>query len=110
LRAFRRVLYAHEVVLAASGAEAIAKLAESRRFDVIFCDVMMPEMSGVEVYRRIRERHPGQEQQLVFMTGGAFVEPAAQFIASVENPKLKKPFTGSSLRALVAAIARRTSR
>ena len=106
LRAFRRVLYAHEVVLAASGPEAMAKLAESRRFDVIFCDVMMPEMSGVEVYQQIRERHPGQERKLVFMTGGAFAEPAAHFIESVSNPKLKKPFAGASLRALVAAVTR----
>ncbi|HYQ42007.1 MAG TPA: ATP-binding protein [Polyangiaceae bacterium] len=106
LRAFRRVLASHEVVLAASGPEAMSKLAEGRRFDVIFCDVMMPEMSGVEVYQRIRECHPGQEQQLVFMTGGAFAEPAAHFIESVDNPKLKKPFTGSSVRALVASVTR----
>ena len=110
LRAFRRVLYAHEVVLATSGAEAISKLADGRRFDVIFCDVMMPEMSGVEVYRRIRDCHPGQEQKVVFVTGGAFAEPAARFIESVSNPKLKKPFTGSSLRSLVATVARLQSR
>jgi len=106
LRAFRRVLSSHEVVAASSGAEAMAKLADGRRFDAIFCDVMMPEMSGVEVYQRIRECHPGQERQLVFMTGGAFAELAAHFIESVDNPKLKKPFTGSSVRALVAAVAR----
>jgi len=108
LRAFRRVLYAHDVVLATSGPEAMSKFADSRRFDVIFCDVMMPEMSGVEVYQRISEQYPGQERKLVFMTGGAFAEPAAHFIEAVENPKLKKPFTGSSLRALVAAITRLT--
>jgi len=106
LRAFRRVLYAHEVVLASSGPEAMSKLADSRAFDVIFCDVMMPEMSGVEVYQRISECHPGQEHKLVFMTGGAFAGPAAHFIESVVNPTLKKPFTGSSLRALVASIKR----
>ncbi|MEI9940835.1 MAG: ATP-binding protein [Pseudomonadota bacterium] len=106
LRAFRRELSSHEVVLSSSGPDAMSKLADGRRFDVIFCDVMMPEMSGVEVYRRIGERHPGQERKLVFMTGGAFAEPAAHFIESVENHKLKKPFTGSSLRALVAAVTR----
>ncbi len=106
LRAFRRVLVTHEVVVATSGPEAIQRLTEGAAFDVIFCDVMMPEMSGVEVYQRIRERHPGQEHKLVFMTGGAFAEPAAHFIESVKNPKLKKPFTGTSVRALVAAIAR----
>jgi len=106
LRAFRRVLSAHEVVTASSGAEALSKLADARNFDAIFCDVMMPEMSGVEVYQRIREGHPGQEHKLVFMTGGAFAELAAHFIESVDNPKLKKPFTGSSVRALVAAVSR----
>jgi two-component system, cell cycle sensor histidine kinase and response regulator CckA len=106
LRAFRRVLYTHEVVLATSGPEAMQKLAEGAPFDAIFCDVMMPEMSGVEVYQRISERHPGQEQKVVFMTGGAFTEPAAHFIGSVHNPKLKKPFTGTSVRALVADVAR----
>jgi len=103
LRAFRRVLFSHEVEIAASGLEAIQKLGESS-FDVIFCDVMMPEMSGIEVYQQIHERFPGQEQRLVFMTGGAFAEPAAQFIEATSNPKLKKPFTGSSLRALVASM------
>jgi two-component system, cell cycle sensor histidine kinase and response regulator CckA len=106
LRAFRRVLFTHEVVVATSGPEAMQKLAEGAAFDAIFCDVMMPEMSGVEVYQRIAERHPGQEKKLVFMTGGAFAEPAAHFIESVNNAKLKKPFTGTSVRALVAAVAR----
>jgi len=60
----------------------------------------------VELYQRIFERHPGQERKIVFMTGGAFAEPAAQFIESVHNPKLKKPFTGTAVRALVMSVAR----
>jgi len=59
------------------------------------------------VYQRIEQRYPGQEQKLVFMTGGAFSEPAAHFIQAVPNPKLKKPFTGTSVRALVNAVARK---
>ncbi|HEY3667531.1 MAG TPA: ATP-binding protein [Polyangiaceae bacterium] len=106
LRAFRRVLFSHEVSVATSGPEAIQKLAESGAYDVIFCDVMMPEMSGVDVYQRIRQLHPGQEHKVVFMTGGAFAEPAAHFFDSVDNPKLKKPFTGSSVRSLVATVMR----
>ena len=105
LRAFRRVLFSHEVVVATSGPEAL-ELCDGAAFDAIFCDVMMPEMSGDEVYRRIRELHPGQEHKVVFMTGGAFAEPAAHFIKSVANPKLKKPFTGSAVRALVASMLR----
>jgi two-component system cell cycle sensor histidine kinase/response regulator CckA len=106
LRAFRRVLFSHDVSVAASGLEAMHKLGEGLPFDVIFCDVMMPEMSGVEVYQRISEQYPGQEHRLVFMTGGVFAEHAAQFLGTSSNPKLKKPFTGSSLRALVASMVR----
>jgi two-component system, cell cycle sensor histidine kinase and response regulator CckA len=106
LRAFRRVLVSHEVSVATSGPEAMRALADGAAFDVIFCDVMMPEMSGVDVYQRIAELYPGQEHKIVFVTGGAFAEPAAHFIASVDNPKLKKPFTGSSLRSLVATVTR----
>jgi signal transduction histidine kinase len=106
LRAFKRVLYAHEVLVADSGAEGLQRLAEGAPFDAIFCDVMMPEMSGVELYQRIALQYPGQEHKLVFMTGGAFAEPAAQFIESVQNPKLRKPFTGTAVRALVMAVAR----
>src|SRR3954467_7014668 len=84
------------------------KLSDGPAFDVIFCDVMMPEMSGIEVSQRIVQRYPGQERRVVFMTGGAFAEPAAQFIASTPNPKLKKPITGTSVRALVSTVARRT--
>jgi signal transduction histidine kinase len=106
LRAFQRVLSTHDVSVATSGREAMHKLAEAAPFDVIFCDVMMPTMSGVDVYQQIRQRHPGQEHKIVFMTGGAFAEPAAQFIESAPNPKLLKPFTGSSLRGLVATVTR----
>ena len=106
LRAFRRVLVSHEVSVATSGPEAIQKLADGNAYDVIFCDVMMPEMSGVDVYQRIRALHPGQEHRVVFMTGGAFAEPAAHFIDSVDSPKLKKPFTGSTVRSLVATVTR----
>jgi len=94
------------VKVASSGAEALRLLAEDAPFDAIFCDVMMPEMSGVELYQRTFERHPGQERKIVFMTGGAFAEPAAKFIESVHNPKLKKPFTGTAVRALVMSVAR----
>jgi two-component system cell cycle sensor histidine kinase/response regulator CckA len=106
LRAFRRVLASHDVHVATSGPEAMQRLSEGPPFDVIFCDVMMPEMSGVDVYQRISRLHSGQEHKIVFMTGGAFGEPAAHFFESVANPKLKKPFTGNSLRSLVATVTR----
>jgi signal transduction histidine kinase/FixJ family two-component response regulator len=49
----------YETTWAASGAEALAVLAEANGFDAVFSDVVMPGMSGVELGHEIRRRHPG---------------------------------------------------
>jgi CheY-like chemotaxis protein len=83
----------HDVSAATSAAEALAALDDGRGFDVIFCDLMMPVMSGIELYERIRRERPGLERHIVFMTGAAFTTHAAEFLASVENRCLEKPFS-----------------
>jgi PAS domain S-box-containing protein len=83
----------HDVTAATSAAEALAALEDGKDFDVIFCDLMMPAMSGIELYERIREKRPGLERRVVFMTGAAFTTHAAAFLASVENRCLEKPFS-----------------
>jgi PAS domain S-box-containing protein len=91
----------HDVEVAAGGEAGLARLAE-QPFDVILCDVMMPGMSGREVYEQIRERHPGLERRVVLITGGAFVPRLAEFVESVDNPKLLKPFTEDQVLAVIA--------
>lgn len=106
LRALSRVLSGYQVTRALSGKEAVAHIEQSGPFDVVFCDVMMPELSGIDVYERAKQVCPGQEQRIVFITGGAFTEQAAAFIDSIDNPKLGKPFDGGEVRALVRALTR----
>jgi CheY-like chemotaxis protein len=65
---------------------------------------MMPELSGIDVYERAKQVCPGQEQRIVFITGGAFTEQAAKFIESIDNPKLTKPFEAGEVRALVKTL------
>lgn len=83
----------HDVLAATSAAEAFAALDDERDFDVIFCDLMMPVMSGIELFEQIRAKRPGLERRIVFMTGGAFTRQAAEFLSSVENRCLQKPFS-----------------
>ncbi len=104
LRALARVLQGYSVTQALSGREAISLIERTGPFDVVFCDVMMPELSGIDVYERAKLARPGQEQRIVFITGGAFTEPATKFLESIENPRLGKPFDGSEVRALVKAL------
>ncbi|MDF3068673.1 MAG: sensor histidine kinase [Polyangiaceae bacterium] len=110
LRALSRVLSGYQVTRALSGKEAIAHIEASGPFDVVFCDVMMPELSGIDVFERAKQVCPGQEQRIVFITGGAFTEHAARFIESIDNPKLGKPFDAGEVRALVKALTRDPAR
>jgi PAS domain S-box-containing protein len=96
----------HEVEVAGDGASALALLGAAD-YDVILCDLMMPGMNGKDVYERIRVRRPGLERRVVFITGGAFVPSLATFLESVDNLKLRKPFTVEHVLALVREARRR---
>ncbi len=90
----------HDVVLATDGNQALAAIeqAGSEGFDVIMCDLMMPGMSGMELYERLRQAHPGLEERMVFMTGGVSMDRAREFLASRINLSFEKPFDFDRLR------------
>jgi PAS domain S-box-containing protein len=90
----------HDVVAVASGEAALAALRE-QTFDVIVCDVMMPGMTGRELYKRIAATYPGVERRIVFTTGGTFAPELDTFLAALPNRCLGKPF---DLAAIEAAI------
>ncbi len=95
----------HEVIIATSAREALAELRQ-RNFDVVLCDLLMPVMSGMDLYRELKEQLPGTEQRMVFMTGGAFTPRAAEFLTTVSNPRLEKPFDLNQVRQLVRKLSR----
>ena len=97
----RRTLRGHEVTVVGSGLDALAVLATGKRFDVILSDLMMPGMSGVELYQEIARLHPALAARVVFLTGGAFTPQAHDFLAQVPNLRVDKPFDSDHLRALV---------
>ena len=68
---------------------------------MILCDLMMPGMSGAEVYAEATARRPELAERFVFMTGGAFTERGREFLASVRAQVLDKPFDVAQLSALV---------
>jgi len=90
----------HDIDTVGDGEAALARIATTD-YDVILCDVMMPRMSGRDVYELVRARRPGVERRIVFVTGGAFVSSLASFIESVDNLKLRKPFTVEQALAVV---------
>ncbi len=91
----------HDVTAVTSGRDALLAMAQRSDFDVVFCDLMMPVMSGIDLFHRIRELYPGLEQRVVFMTGGAFTTRAAEFLASIDNRRVEKPFSLKALERIV---------
>lgn len=99
--ALGRALRGYDLVTAGSGEEALAHLSDGEPFDLILCDLMMPGVSGMDLYKHLRQRHPGREQQIVFLTGGVFTDDAQDFVAGISNAVVQKPFNFQQLRSLV---------
>ena len=92
----------NEVVVAASGREALALLERDTDFDRIFCDLMMTDLTGMDVHAELAKRHPECLPRLVFMTGGGFTARARAFLQSYSHPRIDKPFEPELIRRLVA--------
>jgi two-component system, cell cycle sensor histidine kinase and response regulator CckA len=75
-----------------AGRAALAHLLESPPYDLVLCDLMMADVSGMKVFEELRRLRPGLESQLVFMTGGVFDPKVAEFLASIPNECVDKPF------------------
>jgi CheY-like chemotaxis protein len=100
----------HDVVSTTGAREALAAVEVQPEFDVVFCDLMMPGMSGIELYETLRAERPGFERRIVFMTGGAFTARAAEFLASVDNRRIEKPFSLGTIEGIVREMAAKPDR
>jgi signal transduction histidine kinase/CheY-like chemotaxis protein len=103
--AFRAVLQPdHEVTVCMRGDEALKLLLGDREFDVVLCDVMLREIQAKAIYDAVKAEKPGKERELVFITGGAYLKEAREFLAAVPNLRFEKPF---QVDEVVAEVLRR---
>jgi PAS domain S-box-containing protein len=98
----------HEVKSVESAREGLRILMGSEEFDVVFCDLVMPEVSGIDLYCAMELNRPERAERFVFMTGGVFTPEAERFLSRVHNPRVEKPFSLSRVEQLLAqAVAPR---
>ena len=101
--AIERILGAgHYVTTVTSAREALSRLDGGERFDLILCDLMMPEMTGMDLYDELQQSMADQAAKFIFMSGGAFTDNARAFLARSSNEVIDKPFRGAGLRQVVA--------
>lgn len=101
--ALRRLLSRHhDVTLADSGRQGLELLEGGAQFDLILCDLMMPQMTGMDFYEALQARYPEFLSRVAFMSGGAFTSRARNFVAAITTTYLDKPIRSQQLHSLIA--------
>lgn len=104
LRSMQRMLAGFDVTEVRSGREAIDHIAGDSPFDALIVDVMMPDVSGIDLFLHITEDHPTLAERVIFITGGVFSTTANAFIEQTPNPVLFKPFSAAELRGALNKV------
>jgi CheY-like chemotaxis protein len=95
----------HDVEIETSASRACARLLGDEMFDAVLCDVMMRDMTGMDLFEKLSAGRPTMARRMVFMTGGAFTARARAFLESATNPCLDKPFVRADLLRAIASRA-----
>jgi len=94
----------HDVSTLTSAREALKCLMETDSFDVVLCDLMMPEMTGVDLHRELERSKPEIARRVLFFTGGAFTPATHAFVKRMADRCLEKPLDVSEVRRKLAQI------
>lgn len=106
--ALQRILErSHRLDVVGGAHEALERLKQGR-YDVILCDLLMPQMTGMDFHDRLLELHPELVRSVVFMTGGAFDPRAREFLERIEQPHVEKPFDAERLHRAIEDVVRRS--
>lgn len=98
----RRLLGAeHQVTFEVDARRALERIERGERFDLILCDLMMPNMTGMDFYDALHERRPDELERVMFLTGGAVTERARIFLDRMAGRSVDKPVDSLVLRSLV---------
>lgn len=99
LSAFRRCLQAEDLSIefALSGGQALRRVLSENPPDVIVCDMLLPDISGVDVYQRAVAADSTFRQRFVVATGASGTPAVATFLTGFAGPVLYKPVATAQL-------------
>jgi CheY-like chemotaxis protein len=104
---YERVFRHHEIVLVETGEEALHTLKRQRDFDLIVCDLVLPGIDGIEVFKQARASYPEVAARFVFATGIDSRQRFQDELETIDVPILEKPFGMGMLREILERAASR---
>ncbi|EDY84334.1 PAS fold family [Verrucomicrobiia bacterium DG1235] len=105
-RLFKKMGY--EISVAQNGLEAVAMIGENE-FELVFMDIQMPEMDGLEATREIIKRWPSERPRIIALTANAMREDRENCFAAGMDGYLTKPFKLDDLKDVIAKTYNRLS-
>ena len=105
VRSYARMLATdHEISTETDPRAALDRLRRGEVYDAILCDIMMPQMSGMDLHEELSRDRPDLVGRMGFLTGGAFTKRAREFLEARPDHSLEKPFGAEALRGLIARV------
>jgi DNA-binding NtrC family response regulator len=91
----------HDVEIESRADGVVRRIDAGAHFDVILCDVMIPDSTGPELWAKIAVQHPEQAAAIVFMTDGQMSDCARESLVKMSNLCIRRPFDVDGVRALI---------
>ena len=98
------MLRQHEVITTTSGEDGKQILQQDDDFDVILCDLVMPNCSGFDLLNWLKVEKPSMCKRVVFMSGGIFTPKEKKQVDELEHPLLAKPMSKKELNQVIDKI------
>jgi len=92
-----------DVAYVDEASDALERLSQGERYDIVFCDLLMPHMTGEEFYERARAIAPEMTPWIIFMAGQV-ADTAGKFLESIPNRCLRKPVDPGMLLDLIDIV------
>src|SRR5689334_636876 len=84
----------------ANGRLALTQL-QTHRYDLILCDLLMPELGGEAFYEVLRQQYPALCPRVIFLTGDTMHGASLAFLEACGQPWLMKPCSAAAVREAV---------